>query len=360
MEPSRNFLTEWLECWEEPEEIRESTFEKPSPNPSGNPTYSVGEIPPFDTEPPIPGEIRLLSLDLIPEATRPIYVLVLGEWPSNMVMVTPFSLMPVPADPGELLLTPGGERGMLLQTLQSWNSRTIPVWLLKQSWIVDTVSKEELRDARALLGFALRGVHPAPEVTQRTGAPLLSRDDPRHRYRKRETKLLAPLTQAAFDHDCVLALLHGIPEPEGEVDWRGLPLRTNAILQKNESARKALPAGAADSVLQPVLILRTNPEIFLQAMAAHGDWNGPWDAAYARTLLPPAPTKPLIAQWQIEKEGTLFSAAGTFLVHDQSNGNCLGRGNILDGIAIFRSEDFEGCEPLWERPETIALIVFIQ
>jgi hypothetical protein len=152
-------------------------------------------VTPFDPAPVKPGEIRLLSTWLMPEARRPVYIAVLADWEEGLKLVAPFGPLSEPATPGELRTLRAEPP---LAVLSLWNAHSLAVELVARSWIVSRMSEAEHAEAWAVFQHAATG-SPVPErLVGRVGPPILDMDDPRQHYQAEEVALLAPLADATF------------------------------------------------------------------------------------------------------------------------------------------------------------------
>lgn len=119
------------------------------------------------------GQIRLLM-----GYEEPINILILGSAGAGMFITVPFSPFANPANDEEYLL--GGNRPSYLQVLQIWLTGNINGLLLQNSWLIDTLTSEELA-----------GVY--EPASERRGSEITHQGDPRLDYRQLEFKKLAEL-----------------------------------------------------------------------------------------------------------------------------------------------------------------------
>lgn len=170
---SREFLKEWAfhcaftpiveeddirdEKYADSEEIRKKISSQITPR---NPILQTGQI-------------RLLM-----GYEEPISVLILGSAGAGMFITVPFSPFANPATNDEYLL--GGNRPSYLQVLQLWLTGNINGLLLQNSWLVDTITPEELA-----------GVY--KPASERCGSEITHPKDPRLEYRQLEFKKIAEL-----------------------------------------------------------------------------------------------------------------------------------------------------------------------
>ena len=188
--------TERLQRWIKEREMvllleQESGTQEPGTRSEpGSPGSLSDLIADFDTDSPQPGEIRLLSSALLPGANRPVYVLVLADWESDLKLIAPFGPMTEPATPGELL-TQRDETAIAVLCL--WNTHSVPASHLAKSWIVDRISESELADAWMVFRHTATGAPVGAALETRIGMPILDENDPRIAYQADEAALLSPL-----------------------------------------------------------------------------------------------------------------------------------------------------------------------
>lgn len=193
-------LARWLRAWNiEKRLIAGDTASQTQP-PNDVPARSQAStevqqrIAPFDSTSPVPGEVRLLGSQLLPGCSRPVYVAVLADWEEGLQLVAPYSRFGEPATTGELLTA---RQASALSVLCLWNTHSVPVELLAQSWVVDRLSPEELADAWLVFQHVATGKVLSLPLSKRIGPPVIREDDPRVQYQAQELELLAPLRDEA-------------------------------------------------------------------------------------------------------------------------------------------------------------------
>ena len=129
-----------------------------------------------DLEELLPGQIRLLA-----QPEELVWVLTLRAWGGGAWLVVPFSPFSSPATDEEYRL--GGGRTEYLDVLQFWNTRTVNALFLRRSWLVDTLTPEEMRRAEILFDCSLTGADVPDDLLAHTGLPIVSADDPRLDYK---------------------------------------------------------------------------------------------------------------------------------------------------------------------------------
>lgn len=142
-----------------------------------------------DLEELLPGQIRLLS-----QPEELIWVLTLRAWDGGAWLIVPFSPFSCPATEEEYLL--GGGRTEYLDVLQFWNTRTVNALFLRRSWLVDTLTPEEIRRSDIFFDCSLQGIDVPGELLVHTGLPIVSVDDPRLDYKSGSLARFASLDAA--------------------------------------------------------------------------------------------------------------------------------------------------------------------
>jgi hypothetical protein len=128
-----------------------------------------------------PGQIRLMMPQLGDE--KLLYLAIVGEGSEGSVFCVPFSPLSEPATPDELL---SGRDTPVVRVFCLWNTRRASLLVLRESWIVDRLTAEELkRLERALLACEQTGSVPG-DLRREAGPPLIHPEDPRRLYRRAE------------------------------------------------------------------------------------------------------------------------------------------------------------------------------
>ncbi len=137
------------------------------------------------SEPPRPGEVRLLRPEDAFSCRRPRYVLVLESDPRvGNVRVVPFSRFSTPAMPGEHRT---GHPASPLAVLCAWNVRTLPWGRVQRAWKVARWGAARHAAAqRAVAICPFPDADPPPDTAGETGPPLTHPDDPRWNYLREE------------------------------------------------------------------------------------------------------------------------------------------------------------------------------
>ena len=149
-----------------------------------------------------PGQIRVLSPDLIAgEDTFP-YVAVLDHWMEDIWLVVPFSPYSFPATDGEMAtgIPLVGQR-----VLQCWNARTAHERLIGKSYVMGSLDGKVLKDALALFRHVNFGAELPVGFSALVGSPVFSKADPRCEYLVESAALYEPLTEAACKLEAQLA-----------------------------------------------------------------------------------------------------------------------------------------------------------
>jgi hypothetical protein len=181
----RDFLARWRRQWE----VQEALDREPPAVAEGGNRYAVAApvaVLPVQPE-PAPGQVRLLAPALTPAASRPVYVAVLREWETGDLLVAPFGPFSVPATTTELLTR---RLDLALRVLCLWNARTVPLTVLRQSWLVEPLTVREAADAWAVFRCAATGRPIPATLARRVGPPIFVPTDPRLIYQTREVAAL--------------------------------------------------------------------------------------------------------------------------------------------------------------------------
>ncbi|NMA44960.1 MAG: hypothetical protein GX945_00205 [Lentisphaerae bacterium] len=138
------------------------------------------------------GEIRLLS-----QPDTLCYVLIVQRWDTAHYLVLPFSRFPLPATDEEILLS--HTRTEYLSVLQLWNARTLHPLFLRRSWLVDTLTDDELALAQDALAYVLTGEGDCEHFINRMALPIRRPFDPRLDYKNTALEHYAALDATDFD-----------------------------------------------------------------------------------------------------------------------------------------------------------------
>ena len=131
-------------------------------------------VRPFDHDIDV-GQVRVLS-----GVESVTYVLVTRKWDENSWLVIPFSMYSSPATDTELRTKVTG--GMGLRVLQLWNARSLLTQTLEKSWLVHTLSEEDLADALTAWQWTVGVGALTDDQLARTGMPITNRKDSRIEY----------------------------------------------------------------------------------------------------------------------------------------------------------------------------------
>ena len=174
-------LARWLHEWQLQQTLAQAAPEplsgKQAPSNSTDEFPAVEQAPP--DMPPAPGQIRLLRPR--PEAPDdgPLFVATLAADTDDVLTGIPFSPFSEPATPDELLT---GRPQSVVRVLCLWNARTMRPSELKESWLVDDLTDQELTDFTHALRTVLQTDALPDDMQQLGGPPLVHPDDPRHIY----------------------------------------------------------------------------------------------------------------------------------------------------------------------------------
>ena len=137
------------------------------------------------------GQVRVLS-----GVESIAYVLVTRKWDEGSWLVIPFSMYSSPATDTELLVKVNG--GVGLRVLQLWNARSLLTQTLEKSWLVHTLSEEDLADALTAWQWSVGVGELSEDQLARTGMPIMRRDDPRIEYQDISLANFAKIDAADF------------------------------------------------------------------------------------------------------------------------------------------------------------------
>ena len=188
-----------------------------SVKPMGQKTIWTTSKPPLadaaepDMESLQPGQIRLLS-----QPEQMVWTLLLRNWGAGVWLVVPFSPFPYPATNEEFYL--GGNRTEYLDVLQFWNARTLHALFLRRSWLVDTLTPQELEDAESFFDASVCGEDLPEELLARTALPIIVAPDLRLDYKQENLARFAALDAADFEWNELCAEAAERPIPELNLD----------------------------------------------------------------------------------------------------------------------------------------------
>ena len=304
----------------------------PPPQPSGTtarhpvPVEISSQVSPFDPG-VAPGQIRLFSARTLPEADRPVYIAVLSEWTPGWLLVAPYSRFSIPGTVGEL---DTGREALPLRALSLWNSHTMPAEFLDESWIIDQLTREELRDALAVFRHITYGDDLPKELSSRVGLPIHHPSDPRIAYQSAESLMMSPLTIGASEVLEGRALLDELAAETLSIPANCLESQLEALAANDgadNTSKAVLYKGGASNLRQAL-----ESGAPLQEMEAHAVkiLVGPSEDAQHKGV-------PL-AHWDVSSlslEKTL--SPPPFLVWDISRRKVVGTGHVYpqDAVAIL-------------------------
>jgi hypothetical protein len=147
-------------------------------------------VRPFDGDIAV-GQVRALSG--VQEIT---YALVARKWDERSWLVIPFSSFSVPATDTELRLKVDG--GVGLRVVQLWNARSLLTETVAKSWLVSTLSDEDVADVVSAWQWSVGIGGLSGDQLARTGMPIMRRDDPRIEYEDEALANFAELDSADF------------------------------------------------------------------------------------------------------------------------------------------------------------------
>jgi hypothetical protein len=191
----RERLQAWLHEWDVHRNIRARVREVNEAPESGARVMAHLDLPvsPLSAEPkPAVGQIRLISPGVSGAYDRQVLVAVLWETSENLFMCAPFGIFAEPAVPGELLVMPDVPS---LRVLCVWNARELGTETVGRSWLIDTLSRGDIRDANLVFRHYAQGDVLPAAVQKRVGPPLIHPLDPRRDYLEEEAWRFLELAQ---------------------------------------------------------------------------------------------------------------------------------------------------------------------
>lgn len=190
-------MADWLRLWEMDRRLSNVTLESEEESPARSTVGQIASlIKEFDGPAQSPGEIRLLSSLLVPSCPRPLYVAILADWEAGLWLIAPYGRFTEPATPGELQTN---REAAALRVLCLWNTHSVPSEVLRCSWLVDRMTKEEQEEAWRVFQHALTGKALPTSLEDRVGPPVFRAEDPRLEYQEQEVLFLAPLKARALE-----------------------------------------------------------------------------------------------------------------------------------------------------------------
>lgn len=190
-------------------------------------------------------QIRILSKRYTSEPDIIPYVAVIDKWDDEMWLIVPFSHYNTPATPGEMAT---GLIAYGLHVLQAWNGRTVQDSILKNSYLVGTISDEVRNDALALFRHQMFGSKLPESFASYRGSPIVEASDPRREYLSECIERLNPLSEAVLakaeqvtNVSCGVPLSKGIGGTKQDLPDQ-LALQLSADFWKNAIARSKEPS----------------------------------------------------------------------------------------------------------------------
>lgn len=153
----------------------------------------LAPINPYDPQLEV-GQIRLLS-----QTEFTTYVVLLQRWGKEAFLTMAFSHYNSPATDEEF--KPQYNRGLFLNTLQAWNTRTISYKTLRKSWHVDNLPEKDLQDARDFWNHFITGAELPERLLERSGIPIMEGDDIRIQYIQEEMQNFAPIEKLEMEYE---------------------------------------------------------------------------------------------------------------------------------------------------------------
>ncbi len=192
-------------------------------------------VRPFDDD-VAAGQVRALSG--VKEIT---YALVARKWNDRSWLVIPFSSFSEPAMDTELKLKIDG--GLGLRVVQLWNARSLLTETIAKSWLVCTLSDEDVADVVSAWQWSVGSGELSDGQLARTGMPIMRRDDPRIAYEDEALANFAELDAADLAANERWSMIDLVRHRIGECRWGAF--RSSPVFEKGYAL-------AAASVAEPV------------------------------------------------------------------------------------------------------------
>lgn len=203
---------------------------------------------PMEDPLPKPGHIRLLTDSQAPRAVVPQYVAVLSRWEGGMLLVAPFSGYQFPATRGELSTSRPEPQ---LAVLCPWCAFSVSPFLLAQSWYIGKLSSATMKSAWKVFRHAATGAPIPKELDVCVGVPIVHPLDPRIRYQRNLSGLMATLINQTAALERIEAPLPTMLPAEFTVAHPRVALAAKrpGIATPNKSCFKVLKIGLSLRVL---------------------------------------------------------------------------------------------------------------
>ena len=185
------WLDEWTQFlkfkrWKDTRDAEEEGMEPSSREEVENFRQAILNLPrPYDSKELVPGDLRLLSHQLVGDETDARVAIL--EAGNDEFLVAPLSLLTVPAIPSELRIEAG--------VLNLWQSLWVSASTLQKSLQCEKgLNRTELVDALSVLNAWQNCKQPEESIDHRVGARMSRyKSDPRHQYQEMQESLFSPL-----------------------------------------------------------------------------------------------------------------------------------------------------------------------
>ena len=232
-------------------------------------------VRPFDGDIAV-GQVRALSG--VREIT---YALVARKWDDRSWLVIPFSSFSVPATDAELKMKVDG--GLGLRVIQLWNARSLLTATVAESWLVHTLSNEDVADVISAWQWTVGVGELSEDQLVRTGMPIVRRDDPRIAYEDAVLENFAELDAADLAATERLSWLASVRESMGKKVQE--PFRSSPVFERDYAvaaadAEKTVTAECKVSGFNGTVNVRYNSavrKLNLRVFGADGDHSAELD-----------------------------------------------------------------------------------
>ena len=347
---------------------------------AGREAEVVTEIPP-DVEPAVPpprppapkirpfdaagetfrvGQIRLLAPGVLPAAERPVYFLMLSDWDGGWKLIAPFGPFTEPATPGELLT---GLPDRPLQVLSLWNTYSLPIATIQQSWIVGDAPGLRA-EAWEVFRQVLTGRELPLPLMERVGPPVRDPHDERVAYQGEEMRIMAPLATAARRALAEEERARTVATKRDD-DERAPGRFELGLVKFAESAHAelALAAGTIGCIPARLIVFAgTEVEFMTQLRTGSTPASQAADVAAQWDELPKAdPARPggVTAEWELTGAGKSTLAGRPIWLVSLATKQWLGGGRITEPDGRFASLETGHWDQLKdEHHSSLVLVVF--
>lgn len=152
-------------------------------------------VPPFETTEDTfsPGSVRVLSPELVPDAERPFYIVLLMDWAVDRKLVAPFGPISIPASTMEFQMDRTEPH---LSVVSLWNARILSSEVVAKSWFAGRLEPHELEDLLAVWNYSVLDKPLPAHLLAKVGSPIDEAEDPRCDYQNAESEVFSSIDTA--------------------------------------------------------------------------------------------------------------------------------------------------------------------